>query len=314
MNHRRGRPSRLRQGSGEARRSDEVAKAAGRPNDVRDIDVSVLRETVARLIVEANYNIPPDILDALRDAAVREESPIGRRTLEQLVRNYEVAAADRVPVCQDSGLAVVMLDVGQDVHWTGGSLQDAVHEGIREGTRAGYLRWSVTGDPTRMLKTAGGDTPGVIHVDLVPGADVRITVASKGFGAENMSALRMFVPADGVPAIADFVVETVDRAGANACPPIIVGVGIGGTFETAALLAKRAVLRPIDVRHSRPDLCRLEGELLARVNDLGIGPQGLGGRVTALGVNIEVYPTHIAGLPVAVNLGCHSTRRISASL
>jgi fumarate hydratase subunit alpha len=281
---------------------------------VRDINVSVLRDTVARLIVEANYNIPADILDALRDAAVREESPIGRRTLEQLVRNYEVAAADRVPVCQDSGLAVVMLDVGQDVHWTGGSLQDAVYEGIREGTRAGYLRWSVTGDPTRMLKTAGGDTPGVIHVDLVPGADVRITVASKGFGAENMSALRMFVPADGVPAIADFVVETVDRAGANACPPIIVGVGIGGTFETAALLAKRAVLRPIDVRHSRPDLCRLEGELLARVNDLGIGPQGLGGRVTALGVNIEVYPTHIAGLPVAVNLGCHSTRRISASL
>ena len=281
---------------------------------VRDINVSVLRDTVARLIVEANYNIPPDILDALRDAAVREESPIGRRTLEQLVRNYEVAAADRVPVCQDSGLAVVMLDVGQDVHWTGGSLRDAVHEGIREGTRAGYLRWSVTGDPTRMLKTAGTERPGVIHVDLVPGADVRITVASKGFGAENMSALRMFVPADGVPAIADFVVETVDRAGANACPPIIVGVGIGGTFETAALLAKRAVLRPIDVRHSRPDLCRLEGELLARVNDLGIGPQGLGGRVTALGVNIEVYPTHIAGLPVAVNLGCHSTRRISASL
>jgi len=281
---------------------------------VRDINVSVLRDTVARLIVEANYNIPPDILDALRDAAVREESPIGRRTLEQLVRNYEVAAADRVPVCQDSGLAVVMLDVGQDVHWTGGSLRDAVHEGIREGTRAGYLRWSVTGDPTRMLKTAGTERPGVIHVDLVPGADVRITVASKGFGAENMSALRMFVPADGVPAIADFVVETVDRAGANACPPVIVGVGIGGTFETAALLAKRAVLRPIDVRHSRPDLCRLEGELLARVNDLGIGPQGLGGRVTALGVNIEVYPTHIAGLPVAVNLGCHSTRRISASL
>jgi fumarate hydratase subunit alpha len=281
---------------------------------VRDINVSVLGDTVARLIVEANYNIPADILDALRDAAVREESPIGRRTLEQLVRNYEVAAADRVPVCQDSGLAVVMLDVGQDVHWIGGSLQDAVYEGIREGTRAGYLRWSVTGDPTRMLKTAGTERPGVIHVDLVPGADVRITVASKGFGAENMSALRMFVPADGVPAIADFVVETVDRAGANACPPIIVGVGIGGTFETAALLAKRAVLRPIDVRHSRPDLCRLEGELLARVNDLGIGPQGLGGRVTALGVNIEVYPTHIAGLPVAVNLGCHSTRRISASL
>jgi fumarate hydratase subunit alpha len=300
MNDRRGRPSRRRQGSGGPA--------------VRDIDVSVLRDTVARLIVEANYNIPADILDALRDAVTREESPLGRRTLEQLVRNYEIAAAERVPVCQDSGLAVVMLEAGQDVHWTGGSVQDAIYEGIREGITSGYLRWSVTGDPTRMLKTAGGDMPGVIHIELVPGADVKITVASKGFGAENMSALRMFVPADGVPAITDFVVETVDRAGANACPPIIVGVGVGGTFETAALLAKKAVLRPIDVRHSRPDLCRLEGELLARVNDLGIGPQGLGGRVTALGVNIEVYPTHIAGLPVAVNLGCHSTRRISTTL
>lgn len=281
---------------------------------IRDIDVSLLRETVARLIVEANYNIPPDILRALRDAVVREESPLGRRTLEQLVRNYEIAAAERLPVCQDSGLAVVMLETGQDVHWTGGSLQEAVYEGIREGTRTGYLRWSVTGDPTRMLKTAGGDTPGVIHVDLVPGSDVRITVASKGFGAENMSALKMFVPADGVRAIADFVLETVDRAGANACPPIIVGVGVGGTFETAALLAKKAVLRPVDRRHARADLCRMEGELLERVNDLGIGPQGLGGRVTALAVNIEVYPTHIAGLPVAVNLGCHSTRRMSGTL
>ena len=300
MNDRRGRPSRRRQGSGGPA--------------VRDIDVSVLRETVARLIVEANYNIPADILEALRDAVTREESPLGRRTLEQLVRNYEVAAAERVPVCQDSGLAVVMLEVGQDVHWTGGSLQEAIYEGIREGTKSGYLRWSVTGDPTRMLKTAGSDMPGVIHIELVPGADVKITVASKGFGAENLSAMRMFVPADGVPAIAGFVLETVDRAGANACPPIIVGVGVGGTFETAALLAKKAVLRPINVRHPRPDLCRLEGELLARVNDLGIGPQGLGGRVTALGVNIEVHPTHIAGLPVAVNLGCHSTRRISTTL
>jgi fumarate hydratase subunit alpha len=281
---------------------------------VRDIDVSTLRDTVARLIVEANYNIPPDILDALRRAVEREESEIGRRTLEQLVRNYEIAAAERLPVCQDSGVAVVMLEVGQDVHWTGGSLQEAIFDGVREGTKAGYLRWSITGDPTRLLKTAGGDTPAVIHVDLVPGSDVKITFASKGFGAENMSALKMFVPADGVPAITDFVLDTVDRAGANACPPIIVGVGVGGTFETAALLAKKAVLRPIDVRHPRPDLCRLEGELLERVNDLGIGPQGLGGRITALGVNIEVYPTHIAGLPVAVNLGCHSTRRISATL
>jgi fumarate hydratase subunit alpha len=281
---------------------------------IREIDVSILRETVARLIVEANYNIPDDILQALREAAVREESDIGRRTLEQLIRNYEIAAAERLPVCQDSGVAVVMLEMGQDVHWTGGSLQEAIFDGVREGTKSGYLRWSVTGDPTRMLKTAGGDSPAVIHIDLVPGSDVKITFASKGFGAENMSALKMFVPADGVAAIRDFVLETVDRAGANACPPIVVGVGVGGTFETAALLAKKAVLRPINVRHVRPDLCRLEGELLERVNELGIGPQGLGGRVTALAVNVEVYPTHIAGLPVAINLGCHSTRRISTTI
>ena len=281
---------------------------------VRDIDVSTLRETIARLIVEANYNIPPDILQALRESIDREESELGRRTLEQLVRNYEIAAAERLPVCQDSGVAVVMMEVGQDVHWTGGSMQEAIFEGVREGTRAGYLRWSVTGDPTRMLKTAGGDTPAVIHIDIVPGADVKITFASKGFGAENMSALKMFVPADGVDGIKSLVIETVDRAGANACPPVIVGVGVGGTFETAALLAKKAVLRPVDVRHPRADLRDLERDLLDEVNRLGIGPQGLGGRVTALAVNVEVYPTHIAGLPVAVNLGCHSTRRISTTL
>jgi fumarate hydratase subunit alpha len=268
---------------------------------IRDIDVSTLRDTVSRLLVECNYNIPADVLQALRDAAAREESPLARRTLEQLIRNYEIAATERVPVGQDSGLAVVMLEVGQDVHWVGGSLQEAIYDGIREGTRSGYLRWSVTGDPTRLLKTAGGDTPGVIHVDIVPGADVRITVASKGFGAENMSALKMFVPADGVAAIKQFVHETVDRAGANACPPIIVGVGVGGTFEVAALLAKKAVLRPVDVRHPRADLCELEGELLDQVNGLGIGAQGLGGIVTALAVNVEVFPTHIAGLPVAVS-------------
>jgi fumarate hydratase subunit alpha len=281
---------------------------------IRDIEVSTLRDTVSRLLVECNYNIPPDILQALRDAAVREESPLGRRTIEQLIRNYEIASAERVPVCQDSGVAVVMLEVGQDVHWVGGSLDEAIYDGIREGTRAGYLRWSVTGDPTRLLKLAGGDTPGVIHVDIVPGAEVHLTVASKGFGAENMSALKMFVPADGVAAIKAFVLETVDRAGANACPPIIVGVGVGGTFERAALLAKKAVLRPIDVRHARPDLRDQEVELLGQVNSLGIGAQGLGGIVTALAVNIEVFPTHIAGLPVAVNLGCHSTRRISATI
>jgi fumarate hydratase subunit alpha len=276
---------------------------------VREVDVASIREAVSRLLVEANYVIPDDVLDALRAAAASEPSPLGRQTLEQLVRNYEVAAADRVPVCQDSGVAVVMLDIGQDVHLVGGALTDAIHQGVREGTRTGYLRWSVTGDPSRLLRMAGDEAPAAIHIDLVPGDRIRLMVASKGFGAENMSALRMLVPADGVAGISDFVVETVDRAGANACPPVIVGVGIGGTFEGAALLAKRAVLRPIDQRNGRDDLHALERALLARVNGLGIGPQGFGGRTTALAVNIEARPTHIAGLPVAVNLGCHSTRR-----
>ena len=281
---------------------------------IREIDVASIQEAIARLLVEANYVIPPDILDALKAAVESEPSPLGRQTLEQLVRNYEVAAAERVPVCQDSGVAVVMLDIGQDVHLVGGSLTEAVHAGVREGTRTGYLRSSVTGDPARRLKMAGDAAPAAIHIELVPGDRLRLRVASKGFGAENMSALRMLVPADGVQGISDFVVETVDRAGANACPPVIVGVGIGGTFEGSALLAKRAVLRPIDRRHARPDLVELERDLLQRVNGLGIGPQGFGGRTTALAVNIEVQPTHIAGLPVAVNLGCHSTRRAEIEL
>jgi fumarate hydratase subunit alpha len=290
-----------------------TAAGPGASGGVREIDVAVLRATVARLLEEANCRIPDDILDALRQAASREESELGRRTLAQLVTNYETAAAERRPVCQDSGVTVVLLEIGQDVHWVGGSVADAVNDGIREGTRAGFLRASVTADPIARRNT-GDNAPGVLHVELVPGDRVAITLASKGFGAENMSALRMFTPAEGRDAVKRFVVDTVDRAGANACPPVIVGVGVGGTFETAALLAKKAVLRPIDRRHPREDLRRLEQELLDAINDLGIGPQGLGGRVTSLAVNVEVYPTHIAGLPVAVNIGCHSNRRITAAL
>ena len=269
---------------------------------------------MARLLVEVNYVIPPDVFEALKAASASEPSALGRQTLEQLVQNYDVAARERVPVCQDSGVAVVLLEIGQDVHFVGGSLTEAVHRGVREGTRGGYLRSSVTGDPTRRLKMAGDEAAAAIHIELVAGDRVRMTVASKGFGAENMSALRMLVPADGVQGISDFVVETVDRAGANACPPVIVGVGIGGTFEGAALLAKRAALRRIDRRNARADLRELELDLLERVNGLGIGPQGFGGRTTALAVNVEVRPTHIAGLPVAVNLGCHSTRRTEIEL
>lgn len=282
--------------------------------EVRDLDVSVARDTVARLLVEINCEVPDDIVAALRQALEREESPLGVRTLAQLIHNYEVSLADRVPLCQDSGITVVLLEVGQDVHWVGGDLTAAIHDGIRGGTSAGFLRQSVTADPMRLLKMAGDFAPGVVHVDLVPGDRVRLTVASKGFGSENMSALRMLVPADGLAGVRDFVVETVERAGANPCPPIIVGVGIGGTFDAAALLAKKAVLRPLDVPNPRPDVQAFEAELLDRVNRLGIGPMGLGGVVTALAVNVETFPTHIAGLPVAVNIGCHSTRRKTVQL
>jgi fumarate hydratase subunit alpha len=280
---------------------------------VREIDVSVLRETVARLLVEANYRIPDDILGALREAVARERSELGRRTLEQLVRNYEIGILERVPVCQDSGLTVVIVEMGQDVHWVGGNIYDAINQGIRDGTLTGYLRRSVVSDPL-LRRNTGDNAPGVVHIELVPGDRVRVTVASKGFGSENMSALRMLTPADGIDGVKQFVLETVDRAGANACPPLIVGVGIGGTFEMAAYLAKKAVLRPITQRHRREDIRRLEEEILEQVNALGIGPQGFGGLVTALAVNVEVYPTHIAGLPVAVNLGCHSNRRMTAEL
>jgi fumarate hydratase subunit alpha len=280
---------------------------------MRTFDVRVLTDTTARLLVEANYQIPPDILAALRVAATTEQSELGRQTLAHLVRNYEVAAAERLPVCQDSGVTVVLLEVGQDVRWTGGSIEQAIFDGIRQGTSAGYLRTSVVGDPLAR-RTPAGSPPGVIHYEIVEGDRLHLTLASKGFGAENMSALRMFAPADGTPAVVDFVVNTIDRAGANACPPVIVGVGVGGTFEKAALLAKKAVLRPIDRRHPRAETAALEAALLERINQLGIGPQGLGGTVTALAVNVEVYPTHIAGLPVAVNIGCHSNRRISTEL
>ena len=280
---------------------------------MRTLDVQVLTDTTARLLIESNYRIPPDILAALRVAADVEQSDTGRQTLAHLVHNYEVAAAEQRPVCQDSGITVVLLETGQDVHWTGGSIEQAIFAGIRQGTSNGFLRVSVVGDPLAR-RTPAGAPPGVIHYEIVDGDRVQLTIASKGFGAENMSALRMFTPADGTAAVKAFVVDTVDRAGANACPPVIVGVGVGGTFEKAALLAKRAVLRPIDQRHANPETAALEADLLRRINDLGIGPQGLGGTVTALAVNVEVYPTHIAGLPVAVNIGCHSNRRISVDL
>ncbi len=283
------------------------------PGVPRRVSVDAIRQAVADLLVEANYRVGDDVLDALRQAAAEEQSPLGRDILEQLVANYELARAERVPACQDTGLTIVFLEVGQDVHLVGGDLREAVNAGIREGTRAGYLRNSVVGDPL-LRQNTGDNAPGVLHVDIIPGDRVHVTVACKGFGSENKSRLAMLTPAEGIAGVKRFVVETVDRAGAQACPPVIVGVGIGGSFELAARLAKQAVIRPINRRHPREDIRRLEEELLEEINRLGIGPQGMGGIKTALGVNVEVYPTHIAGLPVAVNIGCHSNRHLDTWL
>lgn len=280
---------------------------------VRDVHVDRIVEAVARLSNEANCDIGEDIFNAVKKAKDIEQSDIGRDILDDLLRNYEVARNEGMPVCQDTGMAVVFIELGQDVHLVGGSLAEAVNAGVREGYRRGYLRCSVVGDPLER-KNTGDNTPAVIHLELVPGDAVRITVAPKGFGSENMSSLAMLRPADGEEGLRRFVLETVSKAGANPCPPVVVGVGVGGTMEKAALLSKKALLRPIEERHSEPRWAQLERELLEDINGLGIGPQGLGGVVTALGVNIETYPTHIAGLPVAVNIGCHVTRHKSITL
>ena len=231
---------------------------------------------------------------------------MAQEILARIAENFEIAAETKVPICQDTGMACVFLKIGQEAHITG-NLEEAVNEGVRRGYRVGYLRKSVVRDPLKRVNT-GDNTPAVIHYEIVPGDKLEITVAPKGFGSENMSAIKMLKPSDGVKGVVDFVVQTVEEAGPNPCPPIVVGVGIGGTFEKAAYLAKKALLRPVDSSNEIPYYADLEQELLGRINALGIGPQGFGGGTTALGVNIETYPTHIAGLPVAVNIGCHVTR------
>lgn len=274
---------------------------------LREVDTSGVTEAVRDLCIQANCELGEDILGALKKAPSDEESELGRSVLGRLVENAEIAREERMPMCQDTGMAVVFMELGQDVHLVGGALEDAVNEGVRRGYREGYLRKSVVSDPL-LRQNTGDNTPCVLHLEMVPGDRVKIAVSPKGFGSENMSALKMLKPADGLEGVKSFVVEVADKAGANPCPPIILGVGIGGTFEKAALLAKKALLRPITQRNPRQDLKELELELLDRVNRLGIGPQGFGGRVTALAVNVETYPTHIAGLPVAVNVSCHATR------
>ena len=280
---------------------------------MRELDVSVIRDAVARLCVEANTRLPEDVRAAIRDFQTREDWAIARGVLDQIVENYQIAHWENVPICQDTGMACVFLEVGQEVHFVGGGLYDAVNEGVRKGYGEGYLRKSVVRDPIRRGNT-GDNTPAMIHTDIVSGDRVTVTVAPKGFGSENMSAVKMLKPSDGLEGVKQFILDTVESAGSNPCPPMVVGVGIGGTFEKAAYLAKKALIRPLDVRNPDPYYAELEGELLEKINALGIGPQGFGGMTTALGLNIEVLPTHIAGLPCAVNIGCHATRHATEVL
>lgn len=280
---------------------------------MRTLAVARVTEKVADLVAEANYLLPDDLREALAGVLEREESPLGREVLERIRENGALAAAGERPVCQDTGHYAVYLDIGQDLHLVGGDLAEAVQEGVRRGSRRAYLRPSVVEHPWRRGNT-GDNTPAILEMRVVPGDLLRIAVLPKGGGAENMSALRMLRPADGLPGVKDFVLESVGRAGPNACPPFVVGVGVGANFEGVAALAKRAMLRPLRERHPDPETAAVERELLERVNELGIGPAGLGGRVTALAVNIETAPTHIAALPVAVSLSCHAWRHREAVL
>jgi fumarate hydratase subunit alpha len=279
---------------------------------MRTVQAEEIAAAVARLCREANVALGADVLNALKEALKHEESPQGKDVLEKLLANAALARQEGIPVCQDTGVAVVFLEVGQEVHIVG-DLEAAVNEGVRQGYTEGHLRKSVVRHPLDRVNT-GDNTPAVIHTRVVPGDRLRITVAPKGAGSENMSALRMLKPADGVEGVKRFVLEVVENAGPNACPPLVVGVGIGGTMEKAALLAKEALLRPLGSHSDDPLAAALEAELLEAINRSGIGPLGLGGRVTALAVHVEVYPCHIASLPVAVNLNCHAARHRSAEL
>ena len=264
-------------------------------------------EAVREMCINANYFLSPDMRKKLKEAAEQEESPLGNQILCQLQENLQIAGEDQIPICQDTGMAVIFLEIGQEVYFEGGDLTEAVNEGVRRGYAEGYLRKSVVGDPL-IRENTKDNTPAVIHYEIVPGDQVKITVAPKGFGSENMSRIFMLKPADGPEGVKEAILSAVREAGPNACPPVIVGVGIGGTFEKSALMAKKALTRPADQRAEIPWVRDMEEELLKKINGLGIGPGGLGGRVTALAVNINTYATHIAGLPVAVNMCCHVNR------
>lgn len=279
---------------------------------MREINVETITKTVEELCIDANYNLPADVKKALEDAVEREESPLGREILQDILRNADIAKCDEVPICQDTGLAVVFLELGQGVKLVGGDLNEAINKGVRRGYVNGYLRKSSVDDPFLVRKNTNDNTPAIIHTTIVPGDKVKIIIAPKGGGSENMSALGMLKPSDGVKGIKRFVVETVEKAGSNPCPPVIVGVGIGGTIEKTTLIAKKALLRTVGEHNQNPEVAKLEKELLEEINKLGIGPQGFGGRTTALAVNIETFPAHIASMPVAINMQCHAARHKEA--
>jgi fumarate hydratase subunit alpha len=291
----------------------KARSAAARRGGVRDISAKKIADTVARLSMEANFDLEKDVVDALKRGQSVEQSPVGREIFGQLLENAGIARSEKMPLCQDTGLAIVFVELGQDAHITGGTLEDAINEGVRRGYQEGYLRKSVLGDPLKRVNTKD-NTPAVIHARIVPGARLRLWVVPKGGGSENMSKIAMLKPADGVEGVKKFVVESVRTASANPCPPIVVGVGIGGSFEQCAFNAKKALLREIGSAHTDAFYAALERELLEKVNNLGVGPMGLGGRVTALAVHIEVAPCHIASLPVAVNINCHAARHKLAEL
>lgn len=276
---------------------------------MRTITTDTIIQNIKEMCIEANYSLTSDVKDKLYQAAEEENSPLGRQILSQLKENLQIAKDDEIPICQDTGMAVVFLRIGQDVHIEGQNLEDAVNEGIRQGYIEGYLRKSVVSDSI-LRENTKDNTPGVIHYEIVAGENIEITVAPKGFGSENMSRVCMLKPADGIEGVKNAVIETVKIAGPNACPPVVVGVGVGGTFEKCAILAKKALTRDLNTHNKISYVADLEKELLEKINELEIGPGGLGGKMTALGVNVEVYPTHIAGLPVAINMCCHVNRHV----
>lgn len=279
---------------------------------MREVNVEEITKLVERLCIESNYYLPLDVKNALQTALHKEESPLAREILQDIIKNQEIARKNHVPICQDTGLAVIFLELGQDVRLVGGDINQAIDEGVRFGYTKGYLRKSVVDDPFMIRKNTGDNTPAIVHIKIVGGDKIKIVLAPKGGGSENMSALSMLKPSDGIDGIKKFVLETVDKAGSNPCPPIIVGVGIGGTIEKTTLLAKQSLLRTVGEHNSNPLVAKLEEELLEEINKLGIGPQGFGGRTTALAVNIETFPAHIASMPVAVNIQCHAARHQEA--